>query len=295
MTINNIHIWHYFVGVTCYWIRKNRIFKSVYGLTLLYRFLWCSYSDWFTAIKDFYGVISLEIAPFLYDSLLWSCSGDSVNCLFHHWNKKKICTPTKVYRSSFTRTKLLFIFKGNVNWTIKQIESINEKVSSTQELINALTSLLALFYNQYLSSSDYLLSYCPDYNHCLHCHGIYTRYVLIERIKIPLNIRRVRCPICGKTYEILPAWIVPYVQRSVERIHRNQQHIIRYKYTQEVSVVWKTAFYEPLAIRFSYIIPFSQHSFHLFMNNLTVFCFHRRIFTSYDCSESRKPGYSGPV
>ena len=190
---------------------------------------------------------------------------------------------------------MLFIFEGNVNWTTNQIESINEKVSSTQELINALTSMLALLYNQYLASSDYLLSYCPDCNHCLHCHGTYTRYVLIERVKIPLNIRRVRCPICGKTHAILPAWIVPYVQRSVERIHRNQQHIIRYKYTQEVSVVWKPAFYEPLAIRFSYIIPFSQHSFHLFMNNLTVFCFHRRIFTSYDCSESRKPGYSGPV
>ena len=47
---------------------------------------------------------------------------------------------------------MLFIFEGNVNWT-NQIESINEKVSSTQELINALTSMLTLLYNQYLSSA----------------------------------------------------------------------------------------------------------------------------------------------
>lgn len=142
---------------------------------------------------------------------------------------------------------MLFIFKGNVNWTTNQIKSINEKVSSTQELINALTSMLALLYNQYLASSDYLLSYCPDCNHCLHCHGTYTRYVLIEGVKIPLKIRRVRCPICGKTHAILPTWLVPYIQiplpeiidiikKRKESIHYNQE---RYRFLRMFKDLWE--------------------------------------------------------
>ena len=142
---------------------------------------------------------------------------------------------------------MLFSFKGNVNWIRTQIRSINEKVSSTLELINELTTLLNSLYNQYLSTSDYLLCSCPECGHHLHCHGSYVRYVLIDGVKIPLTVRRVRCPICGKTHAVLPFWLVPYVQvplpeiidiikKQKESIHYNQE---RYRFLRMFKQLWE--------------------------------------------------------
>lgn len=141
---------------------------------------------------------------------------------------------------------MLFSFKGNVNWVSSQIESIYEKVDSTHALINELSILLQSHYNQYLSTSDYLSCLCPECHHLLHCHGTYTRYVLIEGVKIPFKVRRVRCPVCGKTHAVLPTWLVPYghiplpeiidIIKKKESIHHNQG---RYRFLRMFKDLWE--------------------------------------------------------
>lgn len=65
----------------------------------------------------------------------------------------------------------------------------------------------------------------PHPEECPHCHdkllkhGFYHRYVItIDKICYLILIRRYKCQYCGKTVSILPAFLFPRFQRSLNYI-----------------------------------------------------------------------------
>lgn len=62
--------------------------------------------------------------------------------------------------------------------------------------------------------------------HCLACscgrkgafikHGYYKRSIKVEINKNKIRVLRLKCKACSKTHAILPEWIVPYSQISLE-------------------------------------------------------------------------------
>jgi predicted RNA-binding Zn-ribbon protein involved in translation (DUF1610 family) len=56
------------------------------------------------------------------------------------------------------------------------------------------------------------------YEGMLHRHGYYSRNVITKHYIKRINILRVKCPSCGKTHAILPSFLIPYYQYSLECI-----------------------------------------------------------------------------
>ncbi len=52
----------------------------------------------------------------------------------------------------------------------------------------------------------------------LHRHGYYSRNVITRHCIRKISILRVKCPSCGKTHAILPSFLIPYYQYSLEFI-----------------------------------------------------------------------------
>ena len=56
------------------------------------------------------------------------------------------------------------------------------------------------------------------YEGMLHRHGYYSRNVITRHCIRRISILRVRCPSCGKTHAVLPSFLIPYYQYSLEFI-----------------------------------------------------------------------------
>lgn len=56
------------------------------------------------------------------------------------------------------------------------------------------------------------------YEGMLHRHGYYSRNVITKYYIKRINILRVKCPSCGKTHAILPSFLIPYYQYSLDFI-----------------------------------------------------------------------------
>lgn len=52
----------------------------------------------------------------------------------------------------------------------------------------------------------------------LHRHGYYCRNVITKYSILKIVVSRVKCPSCGKTHAILPSFLIPYHQYSLEFI-----------------------------------------------------------------------------
>ena len=56
------------------------------------------------------------------------------------------------------------------------------------------------------------------YKGMLHRHGYYSRNAITRYSIHRINILRVKCPSCGKTHAVLPSFLIPYYQYSLEFI-----------------------------------------------------------------------------
>jgi hypothetical protein len=63
----------------------------------------------------------------------------------------------------------------------------------------------------------YGCNFC-DYKGLMHRHGYYSRNVITKYTIERINILRVKCPSCGKTHAILPSFLIPYYQYSLDFI-----------------------------------------------------------------------------
>ena len=60
---------------------------------------------------------------------------------------------------------------------------------------------------------------CPNCGSCdMERHGYYKRYIIINGIKYPIRILRIRCKECGKTHAVLPSFVVPYLHYPIEEL-----------------------------------------------------------------------------
>ncbi len=67
------------------------------------------------------------------------------------------------------------------------------------------------------TSPIYGCKFC-GYEGMLHRHGYYSRNVITKYSIHKVNILRVKCPSCGKTHAVLPSFLIPYYQYSLEFI-----------------------------------------------------------------------------
>lgn len=56
------------------------------------------------------------------------------------------------------------------------------------------------------------------YEGMLHRHGYYSRNVITKYYIKRIDILRVKCPSCGKTHAVLPSFLIPYYQYSLDFI-----------------------------------------------------------------------------
>jgi transposase-like protein len=49
-------------------------------------------------------------------------------------------------------------------------------------------------------------------------HGFYKRYIILRGLNVQIRIRRYKCPVCGKTVSMLPAFCLSYYQYGIEAI-----------------------------------------------------------------------------
>lgn len=63
---------------------------------------------------------------------------------------------------------------------------------------------------------------CPNckFEGKLYNHGSYERNVITEEDSYRITIFRVKCPICGKTHALIPDFLIPYFQYSLDTIKK---------------------------------------------------------------------------
>lgn len=81
---------------------------------------------------------------------------------------------------------------------------------------NSINNLINDYYFQ-CSSINFSSFSCPHCNHkcTMICHGYYYRMIITNGIKYKIRILRVKCKECGRTHAVLPAFIIPYIQTSL--------------------------------------------------------------------------------
>lgn len=85
-------------------------------------------------------------------------------------------------------------------------------------------TLTQSFYNNLITNLQFHDLTCTcGHSGCLHIHGYYERFLKTPEGRLKLRICRVRCECCGKTHAVLPSFIVPYSQISIQ----DQTNIIR--------------------------------------------------------------------
>ena len=64
-----------------------------------------------------------------------------------------------------------------------------------------------------------IVTECPFCHDLLYKHGFYQRYVITsQKRNYRILIRRYKCHHCGRTVSILPSFLFPYFQRSLDYI-----------------------------------------------------------------------------
>ena len=73
---------------------------------------------------------------------------------------------------------------------------------------------------------------CPECNDVMIKHGFYERFVVsISRKSYIIFIRRFKCKHCGQTVSVLPSFLLPQFQRSLEYIfHCLDQYFLKKNY-----------------------------------------------------------------
>lgn len=74
---------------------------------------------------------------------------------------------------------------------------------------------------------------CPNC-HCiasgnLHRHGYYWRYAITDEAEFKIPICRLICLSCKKTFSILPDFLIPYFQHSLDLILQRMERFYRTK------------------------------------------------------------------
>jgi hypothetical protein len=62
-----------------------------------------------------------------------------------------------------------------------------------------------------LFPSIYGCKNCP-YEGKLYRHGFYERGVITSSAYYRIPVLLLKCPVCGKTYSVMPDWLIPYFQ-----------------------------------------------------------------------------------
>jgi hypothetical protein len=73
-------------------------------------------------------------------------------------------------------------------------------------------------YYDYCEKTDFFTFSCPSCQ-CpgyLVKHGYYQRTIIINGVKKSICILRIKCKSCGKTHAVLPDFIIPYLQTSID-------------------------------------------------------------------------------
>lgn len=81
---------------------------------------------------------------------------------------------------------------------------------------NSISELINEYYFQ-CSTLDLSSFSCPCCSHkcSFTIHGYYTRNIIINGVKYKIRILRVKCNECGRTHAVLPSFIIPYIQTSL--------------------------------------------------------------------------------
>ena len=76
------------------------------------------------------------------------------------------------------------------------------------------------------------------YEEMLHRHGYYSRNVITRHEVKRINILRVKCPSCGKTHAVLPSFLIPYYQYSLDFIFEclYLSYVMKYSYSKIVDL-----------------------------------------------------------
>jgi hypothetical protein len=74
---------------------------------------------------------------------------------------------------------------------------------------------------------------CPSciFEGKLYSHGCYFRNLISEENSFPINIHRVKCPVCGKTHALIPDILIPYFQYDFSIIKK----CLEFKYLKNAS------------------------------------------------------------
>ena len=84
-------------------------------------------------------------------------------------------------------------------------------------LVNENNPVSQDFYDSVINSLQIHRIFCScGHAGCLHIHAYYERHLKTPSGRIKLRICRVKCECCGKTHAILPSFIVPYSQISLQ-------------------------------------------------------------------------------
>jgi hypothetical protein len=118
----------------------------------------------------------------------------------------------------------------------------------------------------FMSPQQYILNFaslkinrpekCPNCGvpHSFHRHGCYWRNVLTDKYEERIPITRFCCKVCSLTVSMLPSFVLPYFQYSLEYILATLNAIF-------LSAASLTALYR-----------FYRHRFYLNVNRVAMFC-----------------------
>lgn len=129
---------------------------------------------------------------------------------------------------------------------------------------------------------------CPNCKFAgkLYTHGSYERNVITEDNFYKITIFRVKCPICGKTHALIPDFLIPYFQYSLDTIKKclelkfcnraSYSKILDYFYCKNFNSYLSATAISGFIKRFMFVLPKTR----LFFSTFT------KIYSYEDTSEA---------